>query len=326
MKRRDFITLLGCAAAWPLAARAQQRPLPVVGYLHYGVPEPNADFTNAFRDGLRETGFVEGQNVSIEYRWARNDTARLPELANELVQRRVAVIAAPYYSAAILAAKAATSSIPIVFSTGADPVQLGVAASLNRPGGNLTGVSYMSVELVAKRLGLLRELLPAATRFATLVNPISPLAPSLTRNAQEAASAIGRQIEVLGASTNDDIDAAFAKIVEMRIDALLLSPDAFLLDRRVQIATLSARHAVPAIYPFRTYPEVGGLMSYGGSIPGEYHDVGVYAGRILKGEKPADLPIMQPTKFEFVINTRTAKALGLTVPDTLLALADEVIE
>jgi putative ABC transport system substrate-binding protein len=327
IRRRTFITLLGgAAAAWPVAAKAQQAGMPVVGYLHYGFPEPNGNFTNAFRDGLREAGFVEGQNVFIEYRWAENDIARLPELATDLIQRRVSVIATPFYSAAILAAKAATSTIPIVFSTGADPVQLGVVASLNRPGGNITGVTYMSVELVAKRFGLLHELLPAATRFAILVNPNSPLSATLTRNAQGAASAIGQHIEVLDASTNDDIDAAFAKLVRMRIEGLMVAPDSLFSDRRVQIAILSARHAVPTVYPFRADAEAGGLMSYGGSIPAEYHDVGFYVGRILKGENPAGLPVMRPTKLELVINIRTAKALNVIIPAPLLASADQVIE
>jgi putative tryptophan/tyrosine transport system substrate-binding protein len=325
--RREFTTLLGGAiAAWPLAARAQQPAIPVVGYLYSGSPEPTAHYIAAFRKGLSETGYVEGRNVAIEYRFAHNEIDRLPELASDLVRRRVAVIATPGGPYAVLAAKAATTTIPIVFSTGGDPVQSGLVASFNRPGGNVTGVASMNVELGAKRLGLLHELLPGAARFAVLVDPTSPAAESITTDAQAAASAVGRQIEVLTAGTNREIDTAFASLVQKRADAVLVGPHPLFNNRRVQIVTLAARHAVPTIYTNREFAEVGGLMSYGASQTDQFRQVGIYTGRILKGEKPADLPVMQPTRFEFVINLQTARTLGITVAATLLALADEVIE
>jgi putative tryptophan/tyrosine transport system substrate-binding protein len=327
LKRREFITLLGGAAVtWPLAARAQQQAMPVVGYLHPGVAWASTNFAAAFRNGLSETGYVEGRNVTIDYRWAQNEIGRLPELAADLVRHRVAVIVTPGSIAAALAAKAATTTIPIVFSTGADPVKLGLVASLNRPGGNVTGVSYMNMELAAKRLGLLRELLPRATRFAVFVNPNSPAAESIVRDVQAAASAIWQQFEVLTATTDRDIDTAFARLVQNGADALLVSPDTLFSDRRIQLATLAARHAVPAIYSDRQIAEVGGLMSYGSSVTDQFRQAGIYTGRVLKGEKPADLPVLQATKFELVINLVTAKALGLDVPAKLLAIADEVIE
>ena len=326
MKRREFIALLGGAAAWPLAARGQKVAMPVVGYLHSDSPQPVARLLAAFREGLSETGYVEGQNVAIEYRWAQNDLARIPELVADLVRRRVPVIATPGSSAAALAAKAATTTIPIVFSLGLDPVQLGLVASLNRPGGNITGVNSMSNELLPKRLGLLHELLPAAARFAVLVNPKNPTTQSLEKDVQAATAVMGRQIEILTATTHTDIDAAFVSLVQRRADALVVHPDNLFINRRVQLAILAARHAVPTIYPFRTDAEVGGLMSYGVSLADAHRQAGVYTGRILKGEKPADLPVVQPTKFELVINLKTAKALGLEIPPTLLARADEVIE
>ena len=328
MKRREFITLFGgAAAAWPMAAHAQQPAMPVVGFLRPGSPEPNAHLVAAFRRGLGETGYVEGRNVAVEYRWAHNDDDRLPELAADLVRLRVAVIVTPGSTAAAAAAKSATTTIPIVFSAGGDPVQTGLVASLNRPGGNVTGVSSMSGELGAKRLGLLQELVPPAARFAVLVNPNNPLATAFVTDLRAAAAAIGRQIEVLTASTSHDIDTAFAMLVEKRrADALLVGLDPLFVSRRVQLATLAARHTVPAIYPFREDAEAGGLMSYGPSNTDLVRQAGIYTGRVLKGEKPADMPILRATKFDLVINLTTAKALGLEVPPTLLARADEVIE
>ena len=327
MRRREFITLLGgAAAAWPLAARAQQPAIPIVGYLHPDSPQTVAGLLAAFREGLNETGYVEGQNVAIEYRWAQNDLSRIPELVADLVRRRVAVIATPGTSAAALAAKAATTTIPIVFSLGLDPVQLGLVASLSRPGGNITGVNSMSNELAAKRLGLLHELLPTATRFGVLVNPQNPTTESLKKDVEAAAAAIGPQIEFFTANTGVDIDAAFASIVQRRADALVVHPDNLFINRRVQLITLAARHAVPAIYALRPDAEAGGLMSYGTKLADAHRQAGVYTGRILKGAKPTDLPVIQPTKFEFVINLQTAKTIGLTVLPTLLARADEVIE
>jgi putative ABC transport system substrate-binding protein len=327
MHRRSFITLLGTSAAvsaWPLAARAQQTAMPVIGFLGTGSPET----TNIaeFRKGLSETGFIEGRDVAIDFRWAHNELDRLPELAADLVSRRVGVIAIQSGTLAALAAKAATTTIPVVFATGADPVQSGLVASLNRPGGNVTGISSMAAELLAKRLGLLHELLPGAARFGLLADPNASAFASTTRNVQAAAAAIGRQIEVLTASTNREIDAAFAGLVQKRIDALLVSPDTLFYNRRVQLATLVAHYRVPASYSRREYAEAGGLMSYGASFTDRDRQFGIYTGRILKGEKPADLPVMRPTKFEFVINLQTARLLGIEVPPTLLAIADEVIE
>jgi ABC-type uncharacterized transport system substrate-binding protein len=324
--RRNFITLLGGAAAWPLAARAQQPALPVIGYLYAGAPEPTAHLMAAFRKGLSDAGYVEGQNVAIEYRFAQNEFDRLPELAADIVRRRVAVITTPGSTPAALAAKAATMTIPIVFGIGADPVQAGLVASLNRPGGNVTGISSMNLELGAKRLGLIHELVPGAARFAVLVDPNSPATEPLIKDVQAAASAIGRQVEVLTASTNREIDTAFASLVPKRVDALVLTPGPLFNNRRVQLATLAVRHAMPTIYSSREFAEAGGLMSYGPSVMEEFRQVGIYTGRVLKGEKPADLPIIRATKFEFVINLQTARALGIAVPPTLLARADEVIE
>jgi putative ABC transport system substrate-binding protein len=325
MRRRQFITLLGgAAAAWPVGARAQQSAMPVIGYLSHGSPEQTAALVAAFRKGLSETGFVEGRNVAIEYRYAYNETHRLPELAADLVRRQVAVIATPGTSP--IAAKAATTTIPIVFSTGADPVQAGLVASLNRPGGNVTGISYMNVELSAKRLGLLHELLPGAARFGVLIDPAMSSAQVILTDLQSAASAIGRHIEALTAGTNRDIDTAFASLTPMRLDGLLISPMPMFYDRRVQILTLAARHGLPVVYPAREWAEAGGLMSYGSSYADQHRQAGVYTGRILRGEKVADLPILRATKFEFVINLQTAKILALDVPPSLLARADEVIE
>jgi putative tryptophan/tyrosine transport system substrate-binding protein len=327
MKRRDFVTLLGGAAvAWPLAARAQQAAIPIIGFMHSASPERRRDQVVAFRQGLNEMGFVEGRNVAIEYRWAEDQYDRLPELAADLVRRRVAVIAAIGNIAVALAAKAVTTTIPIVFMTSGDPVRSGLVASLNRPGDNVTGVSEIGAELAGKRLELLHELVPGAARIAVLVNPKSPFAESLIADLRAAASAIGRQIEVLTASTNRDIDIAYAGLAQKQIDALLVAPDSLFISRRVQLITLAVPHAVPAIYPFYEDVEAGGLMSYGARNTDQYRQAGVYTGRILKGEKPAEMPVQQPTKFEFVINLQTAKVIGIDVPPTLLARADEVIE
>jgi putative tryptophan/tyrosine transport system substrate-binding protein len=328
LRRRQFITLLGvAAAAWPLAASAQQSAMPVIGFLHPASPESYADQLRAFRQGLKEAGFVEGENVAIEYRWAEGQNDRLPALADELVRRRVAVIAAAGGPNSALAAKAGTTTVPIVFVTGQDPVRLGLVTSLARPGGNLTGINFFTVELVAKRLELLRELLPGAMRIAVFVDPASAATTESTLRDVEAAAGVMRlQIQVLKASTSREIEAAFTSFVGERPDALFVGISAFFIARRVQLAQLAARHAVPAIYPDRLHAEVGGLISYGASLTDAYRQVGIYTGRILKGAKPADVPVVQSSKFELVINHPTARMLGLTVPPSLLARADEVIE
>jgi putative ABC transport system substrate-binding protein len=327
VRRREFMTLLGGAViAWPLAARAQQAPMPVIGFLHSGSLEPNANRVAAFRKGLSEAGYVEGQNVAIEFRWAVDQNDRLPDLAADLIRRRVAVIATPGSTPASLAAKAATETIPIVFLIGGDPVALGLVASLNRPGGNATGVNLQLVELVPKQLGMLRELVPAANRFVALVNPNTAYTDTVVKDLQASASGLGVPIEFLRAGTDREIDAAFANLVQKPGGALLVGPDAVFVSRRAQIVTLAARHALPAIYYVRDFAGIGGLMSYGPNLAHTYRQAGIYVGRVLKGEKPADLPVVQPTKFELVVNLNTARALGLTVPDRLLALADEVIE
>jgi putative ABC transport system substrate-binding protein len=324
LKRRELITLLSGAAAWPLAARAQQPAMPVVGFLHPSSPDVNR--LRAFRQGLREAGFIEGENVAIESRWADDKIDRLPALAAELVQRPVTVIATGTIPAAS-AAKAATTTIPIVIIVAEDPVKHGLVASLARPGGNLTGINFLSSELAAKRLELLRELVPGAARVAVLVNPANATnTESTLRQMEPAAHAMGLQIQVLNASTIREIDAAFATLARERPDAASVAVDSFFIDRRVQLAQLTARHAIPAIYQDRLYTEVGGLMSYGASLGDAWRQVGIYTGRILKGAKPADLPVVQSTKFELVINVSTARMLGLNLPDKLLALADEVIE
>jgi putative ABC transport system substrate-binding protein len=324
--RRQFISALGCAAfAWPRAARAQQPALPVIGFLSSSSPADRANLVTAFRQGLSETGHVEGRNVAIEYRWAEGQKDRLPDLAADLVRRQVAVIAVHDTPSAI-AAKAATTTIPIVFVSGGDPVKLGLVASFNRPGGNVTGVSFMGAELGAKQLGLLHELLPGAVRIAVLVEPNFPLTEPFVSDVRAAALVIGKQIEVLDASTGRDIDTVFASLAQKPVDALLVGPTSLFHIRRVQLVTLAAYHRVPAIYLLREFAEAGGLMSYGTSFTDAYRQVGIYAGRILKGEKPGDLPVMQSIKFEFVINLNTAKAFGLTVPPGVLAMADEVIE
>jgi len=326
MKRREFITLLGGAAAWPLAARAQQR-IPVVGFLDAGLPETNAHLIVAIRKGLSEIGFVEGQTVTIEYRWAHNQNNLLSELAADLVHRRVALIVTPLSTPAALAAKAATKTIPIVFANGIDPVEAGLVASLNQPGGNATGITIMNVELAAKRLGLLHELLPQAADFALLVNPKNPVAANaVIEDVRAAASALGLRIEIVAASTNQEIDTAFTKLAQTRTDAMMISPDPLFVTRVVQLVTLATRRGLPTIYAWREAAAAGGLMSYGTDLADVYRQIGIYAGQILKGRKPAELPIVRPTKFEFVINLQTAKAFGLDVPATLLARADEVIE
>jgi putative ABC transport system substrate-binding protein len=308
-------------------ARAQQPAMPVIGFLSITSAGEQPHWLAAFRKGLSETGYVEGQNVSIEYRWAEGQYNRLPELAADLIRRHVDVIVAPPSAPAALAAKAATMTIPIVFSVGEDPVKLGLVASLSRPNGNATGTNFLIVELTAKRLGLLRELLPKAVRIGLLVNPDNVgNTERVLKDVEAAATAIGLQIQVLNASNSDEIDAAFATLVHNRADALLLGPDAFLNSRRVQIAILAARHMVPAVYSVRDYVEAGGLMSYGSDLTNSVRQQGVYAGRILNGAKPADLPVVQSTKFELVINVRTAKALALEVPAALLARADDVID
>jgi ABC-type uncharacterized transport system substrate-binding protein len=326
MRRREFITLLGGAAmAWPVVARGQQASMPVIGFLHSSSPEPYR--LRAFRQGLKDAGFIEGENVAIEYRWADSQIDRLPALAAELVQRRVAVIAASGGMPSILAAKAATTTIPIVFAIAEDPVRLGLVASLAQPSGNLTGINFFATELAAKRLELLRELVPGAIRIAVLVDPTNATNTETTVGGVEAAArAKGLQIQVLNASNSREVDAAFATLASERPDALLVGSTAFLADRRVQLAQLAARHAVPAIYVDRQFAEVGGLMSYGASLSDAFRQVGIHAGRILKGAKPADLPVVQSTKFELVINAPTVRMLGLTVPPTLLSTADEVIE
>jgi putative ABC transport system substrate-binding protein len=325
MRRREFITLLGgTAIAWPLAARAQQPALPVIGFLHSTSPDALADRLRAFRQGLKNTGYVEGENVAIVYRFPENPDDRLPELAAELVRRKVAVICA--IGSAPLVAKAATTTIPIVFIAAEDPVGLGLVTSFNRPGGNLTGINLVSAELVAKRLELLRELVPGAARVTVFVNPASPYADTTSREAQAAGHAMGLQIQIVNASTSREIDAAFADLVRAKPDALFVGNDPFFTSRRVQLVTLSARHVIPMISGTREIAEVGGLMSYGSNIADAWREVGVYTGRILKGSKPADMPVVQANKFELVVNVQTAKVLGLTVPATLLARADEVIE
>jgi putative ABC transport system substrate-binding protein len=324
MRRREFITLLGgAAAAWPLAVHAQQ-PMPVIGFLNGGSPDGYAPMVAGFRQGLKETSYVEGQNVAIEFRWAEGQYDRVPAMAAELVRRQVTVIVAN--TPGNLAAKAATTTIPIVFTVGNDPVQIGLVASLTRPGGNVTGATQLGVELVSKQLEFAHELVPTATVIAVLLNPINPNAETLLRDVQAAARIIGVQFHVLHASAERDFDTVFATLVQLGASALVIGNDPFFASRSEQLAALTLRHAVPAIFQDRPFVAAGGLMSYGGSTPDMYRIAGVYAGRILKGEKPADLPVQQATKVELFINLKTAKALGLTVPPTLLVRADEVIE
>jgi len=327
MRRREFIALVGgAAAAWPLAASAQQSAMPVVGMLNPQSPGLIPQFLDAFRKGLAETGYVEGQNVAIEYRWAENQLDRLPMLAAELVRQRVNVIATTGGAPVALAAKAATMTIPIVFGVTEDPVPYGLVASHSRPGGNATGVNFLITELGSKQLGLLHELIPAAARVGLLVNPKSLLTERTMRDVTTASSAIGLQVDVVQASDSREIESVFKTLVHNKADALLVGPDAFFVSRRLQLAILAARHALPAVYNVREYAEAGGLMSYGTNVRDAYREIGVYVGRILKGATPADLPVVQSSKFELVINLLTARALGIDVPPNLLARADEVIE
>ena len=327
MRRREFITLLGgVAVAWPLPARAQQAAMPVIGFLHPGSPEANAKWVTGFRKGLAEAGYVEGRNVAIEYRWAEGQYDRLPSLAAELVQHQVTVIAATSTPAA-LAAKAATSTVPIVFTTGGDPIKLGLVASMRRPGGNVTGATQLTVEVGPKRLELARELFPGATTFALLVNPANPLAATVSKDLQAVADTLGVRLHVLHASTEADFEAAFATAAQLRAAALVISTaDPLFNSHAAQLGALALRHRVPAIYQYREFAAAGGLMSYGGYATDTYRLGGVYTGRILKGEKPADLPVQQATKVELIINLKTAKALGISVPLPLSGRADELIE
>jgi putative ABC transport system substrate-binding protein len=328
VKRREFITLLGgAAAAWPLTARAQQATAPVVGFLSIRSPDTDAQFLVSFRHGLSEVGLIEGRNIAVEYRYAQGHPDRLPSLVADLVRRQVAIIVTTGGAQAALAAKAATTTIPIVFTIGADPIREGLVQSLNRPGGNLTGVTTSYDEAAPKRLGLLREILPNAAIIGVLVNPNDPITASSEANTmRSAARSVGQRIEILQAGTERDIDAAFASLVDMQAAALVVAPHALFATQAHQLIALAARHAIPALYWRREFAQAGGLMSYGSSLADALRVVGVYTGRVLKGEKPGDLPVQQPTKFELVVNVKAAKAIGLTIPESFLARADEVIE
>jgi putative ABC transport system substrate-binding protein len=327
MRRREFIVTVGGAATWPLAARAQQQTIPVVGFLSAVSPDGFTERLRAFRQGLKESGYIEGENVAVAYRWAENQINQLPALAADLVRRQVTVIVTAGGNVPPVAAKAATSAIPIVFAVSVDPVGLGLVASLARPGGNATGINFFVAELVEKRLGLLQELVPSARRVAVLVNPANAATTeAFVRDAETAARAMALQVQIFNASTSAEIQATFERLVQERTGAVFVANEPFFLVRRVQLATLAARHGLPTSFPARDWVEAGGLMSYGTNVNDALRQVGVYTGRILKGEKPADLPVLQPTKFELVINLPTAKALGLEVPPQLLARTDEVIE
>jgi putative tryptophan/tyrosine transport system substrate-binding protein len=325
MRRREFIASVAIAT-WPFALRAERLTTPVIGFLHSASAQPNANLVTAFRKGLFDLGFVEGQNVAIEFRWADGKIGQLPALAAELVGRNLAVIVTPGSTPATLAAKAATATIPIVFATGGDPVALGFVGSLNRPGANLTGIGFESAEVTAKSLAILHELLPQAARVAVVVNPDTAFTPAVVKSLQLAASSLKVQLDVSHASTDREIEDSFASVAQQPGTPLLFGPDAFYTNRRSQIVALAAHYRLPAMYVLREFAEAGGLISYGPDFTNAYREAGVYAGRILKGERPAEMPVVLPTKFDFVINLKTAKALGLTVPPTLLALADEVIE
>jgi putative tryptophan/tyrosine transport system substrate-binding protein len=327
MRRREFVTLLGCAATWPRVTRAQQPAMPVIGLLSSASPDLHATRARAFRQGLSATGYVEGQNVTIEYRWANGQFDRLPAMAAELANRDVTVIASLGGNAPAMASKAATSTIPIVFmGVGGDPIELGLVASLHRPGGNLTGATVITGLLGAKRLQLLLEVIPKPTLVGILMNPTNPTAKTYVVDAQEAARSLGQQIHIINASGAGEIDAAFATFAHLRVGALLVITDAFFITRRDQLVALADRYGIPAIYENRDFVDAGGLMSYGPDLADVFRNGGIYTGRVLKGEKPAELPVIQAAKFEFVLNVKTAKALGITLPPTLLARADEVIE
>jgi putative ABC transport system substrate-binding protein len=324
MRRREFMTLLGGATAWPLAAQAQQQPMPVVGFVNSASPGGYVPMVAAFRQGLKEAGYVEGQNVAVEYRWAEGQYDRVPVIALELVDRRVAVLVAN--TPGVLAVKAAITTTPIVFTTAGDPVQIGLVGSMSRPGGNITGATTLGFELASKRLELAHELAPTASIIAALINPANNASETQLRELQAATRTLGLQLRVVHASSERDFDMIFANLAQLRPGALVISTDAFFISRNEQLATLAVRHALPAIFQDRAFAAAGGLMSYGGSLPETYRQAGIYTGRILKGEKPADLPVVQSTRFELIINLKTAKALGLEIPPTLLARADEVIE
>jgi putative tryptophan/tyrosine transport system substrate-binding protein len=325
MRRRDFIAaMLGGAAAWPVSAPAQQKAMPVIGFLNGASPQGYALYVESFRQGLKDAGYIEGENVTIEYRWAEGDYRRLPALADDLVRLQVAVIVANTQAAR--AAKAATTSIPIVFLTAFDPVRTGLVASLARPGGNVTGLSIYSSALAARHLGLLREFKPAITSIAVLANPDNPGTAPYLDEAEATAQTLGQQLRILNASTPAEVDAAFARLPQLGAGALIIVPDAFLLDRRDQLVALAARHPIPALFTAADFVAAGGLMSYGANLADQYRQAGIYAGKILKGANPAELPVLQPTKFELRINLKTATALGIEIPATLMAIADEVIE
>jgi putative ABC transport system substrate-binding protein len=325
-RRREFIALVAGAALAPLFARAEPRTMKVVGFLHSASLESSGKLVAAFKKGLFDAGFIDGENVEIEYRWAEGQIDRLPDLVAELIERRVAVIATPGSTPAALAAKAATTTIPIVFAVGGDPVALGLVASLNQPGGNVTGIGFETTQIAAKALGILHEVMPHAARVVAIVNPELPFTDTVLRNLQEGAATLGLQVEVVHASTDREIAAAFTDVAQQPGTALLLGPDPFYTSRRLEIVALAARYALPTMYVIREFVDAGGLISYGPDLTNAYRETGTYTGRILKGEKPADLPVVLPTKFQLVINRNTAKALGLAIPDKLLALADDVIE